>query len=119
MTNALLTERRSTHGEFTDHARIVCRLKALVYEEMVRCGKVDRATAVETSGAPLFVQFAEAPALDVVISEALDMICHKLGRIIAGDASFKDHWVDIAGYATLVADRVPDRNRISRSGEGA
>ena len=34
--------------------------------------------------------------------EALDMIAHKIGRIFAGDADFLDHWLDIAGYATLV-----------------
>lgn len=39
-------------------------------------------------------------------NEAIDMICHKLGRIAAGDPNKEDHWRDIAGYATLVADRV-------------
>ena len=30
------------------------------------------------------------------------MIAHKIGRILAGDPSFQDHWADIAGYATLI-----------------
>lgn len=34
--------------------------------------------------------------------EAIDMICHKLGRILTGDPNYVDHWHDIAGYATLV-----------------
>jgi hypothetical protein len=34
--------------------------------------------------------------------EALDMICHKIGRIINGDANYDDSWRDIAGYAQLV-----------------
>ena len=109
--SALLQERRSTHGEFTDHARIVQRLKAVVTAEMARCGKIDRSSS-ETFG-PIGVQFADLLDTDAVISEALDMILHKIGRIVAGDATFKDHWVDIAGYATLVADRVvplPDRS---------
>jgi hypothetical protein len=38
--------------------------------------------------------------------EALDMICHKIGRIVNGDPNYADSWVDIAGYATLVADRL-------------
>lgn len=38
--------------------------------------------------------------------EALDMICHKIARIINGDADYADSWVDIAGYAKLVADRL-------------
>lgn len=38
--------------------------------------------------------------------EAIDMIAVKLARICAGDPHFKDHWVDIAGYAQLVAERL-------------
>jgi hypothetical protein len=34
--------------------------------------------------------------------EALDMIAHKIGRILAGDPNFADHWHDIIGYARLV-----------------
>ena len=34
------------------------------------------------------------------------MICHKIGRIINGDANYEDSWRDIAGYAQLVADRL-------------
>ena len=38
--------------------------------------------------------------------EALEMIAHKIGRIINGDHSYSDSWHDIAGYAKLVADRL-------------
>ena len=38
--------------------------------------------------------------------EALDMICHKMGRIVNGDADYVDNFRDIAGYAQLVADRM-------------
>ena len=38
--------------------------------------------------------------------EALDMICHKIGRIINGDPDYADSWHDIAGYAQLVANRL-------------
>ena len=34
--------------------------------------------------------------------EALDMIAHKLARILNGDPYYIDSWHDIAGYATLV-----------------
>jgi hypothetical protein len=33
------------------------------------------------------------------------MIAHKIGRIIAGDPDFRDHWDDLAGYATLIAQK--------------
>lgn len=36
--------------------------------------------------------------------EALDMIQHKIGRILNGDPNWIDSWDDIAGYAKLVAD---------------
>lgn len=42
--------------------------------------------------------------------EALEMIVHKIGRIINGDPDYDDSWVDIAGYAKLVADRLQARN---------
>jgi hypothetical protein len=38
--------------------------------------------------------------------EALDMILHKIGRVLHGDPRHKDHWDDIAGYATLVAQEL-------------
>jgi hypothetical protein len=38
--------------------------------------------------------------------EALDMICHKIARIINGDPDYDDSWHDIAGYAELVAKRL-------------
>jgi hypothetical protein len=43
------------------------------------------------------------------VREALDMIAHKIGRILAGNPMYKDHWDDIAGYATLVSKFV-DKN---------
>jgi len=39
-------------------------------------------------------------------AEALDMIQHKVSRIINGDPSYGDSWHDIAGYATLVENEL-------------
>lgn len=44
-------------------------------------------------------------------AEALDMIIHKIGRIVNGNPDVVDHWLDIAGYAKLVADRLEGRIR--------
>lgn len=33
--------------------------------------------------------------------QALNIIAMKISRILSGDAEHKDHWHDIAGYATL------------------
>jgi hypothetical protein len=43
--------------------------------------------------------------------EALEMIAHKIARIINGDPNYADSWVDIAGYAKLVADRLGGTER--------
>jgi hypothetical protein len=38
--------------------------------------------------------------------EALDMIAHKIGRILNGDPNYHDSWHDIVGYTKLVADQI-------------
>ena len=38
--------------------------------------------------------------------EALEMIAHKISRIVNGDANYMDSWVDIIGYAQLVIDKL-------------
>ncbi len=38
--------------------------------------------------------------------EALEMIAHKIGRILCGNPNHADSWIDIAGYATLVYNRI-------------
>lgn len=78
----ILVEREKTHGDFRSNAAISQALKAIVYRN---CTKV--------SG-----------ELSDVHKEALDMICLKLSRILSGQASFKGHWDDIAGYANLGAE---------------
>ena len=43
--------------------------------------------------------------------EALEMIVHKMARIVNGNPGKVDHWVDIAGYAKLIADRLQGNAR--------
>ena len=44
--------------------------------------------------------------LDPDQKEALEMVAHKVGRILNGDPNYPDSWHDIVGYAKLVADRL-------------
>lgn len=81
---ALLEERGARYGKFIDHAWVTQNLKGVI--------------ANHTR--------AKKEALNVDQSEALDMICHKIGRIVCGDPDYVDSWRDIAGYALLVADRL-------------
>ena len=76
-----LKQRQKTHGEFATHAKISQQLKAVLWEH----------------------DFQE---LDADQIEALEMICHKIARVLNGNQNHHDHWHDIAGYATLVADRL-------------
>lgn len=44
--------------------------------------------------------------LDNDMKEALQMIAHKISRILTGDFMYDDSWIDIAGYAKLVSNRL-------------
>lgn len=77
-----LAERGSKYGPFTGHAAITQGLKDVM-----------RAT-------PGWAKLAPDQ------KEALEMNAHKVGRILNGDPNYDDSWVDIAGYAQLVGDRL-------------
>jgi hypothetical protein len=77
-----LNQRSTTHGDYTVHARITQELKRVIERQ----DNYDR--------------------LNDCQREALAIIAHKIARILAGNPNFHDHWHDIAGYATLVADRI-------------
>lgn len=84
--NEVLKERGNRYGDFATHANITMALKLCIHQHIKDYAKEDVITA------------------DMV--EALDMICHKIGRIVNGDPTYADSWVDIAGYAKLVSDRL-------------
>lgn len=86
---AVLEARGSRYGNFLDHARITQRLKTVAHQFALDNGK----------------------RFDVDQAEALDMIFHKIGRILNGDPNYADSWIDIAGYAKLVADRLEGKIR--------
>ena len=79
---AILDTRHNNYGSFTDGAEVI---RALKHEIYIR-GAYGKLAADQ--------------------AEALDMIFHKIGRIVNGNADHVDSWTDIAGYAKLVADRL-------------
>lgn len=87
--DAILNERGSRYGNFLDHATITYQLKEMARDFAAKHNK----------------HFAYDQC------EALDMIFHKLGRILNGDPNYADSWIDIAGYAQLVADRLEGKIR--------
>lgn len=42
--------------------------------------------------------------------ESLEMVASKISRILNGDPSYLDSWVDIVGYVQLVIDRIEAQN---------
>ena len=80
-TAEILAERQKTHGEFYKHAAISQELKHVL-------AKYDQGR------------------LSYDQAEALGMIVHKIARILNGNPNHKDHWDDIAGYATLVSQHI-------------
>lgn len=79
---ATLKERGSRYGAFIDHARTTQAIK------------------VAMSGGKNWNN------LDPDMRECLEMVAHKVGRILEGDPNYADSWHDIAGYAKLVDDRL-------------
>ena len=74
----VLEERGKRYGEFVDHAFITQNIKrAMVNSPNWKCLSAD-------------------------MKEALEMIAHKIGRILNGDPNYADSWTDIVGYAKLV-----------------
>lgn len=77
-----LAERGNRYGDFASHARITQRIKEAM---------------------------ADSPNwanLDHDMKEALEMVAHKVGRILNGDPAYHDSWHDMIGYTKLVADRL-------------
>lgn len=82
-TDEILAERGSRYGVFTNHAAIAQSLKDVM------------------RGTDNWVE-----RLGEDQKEALEMIAHKIGRILNGDPDYADSWVDLAGYATLIVKRL-------------
>lgn len=92
--NAILEERGKRYGSFTEHAEITQQLKGVMLDgdglSLPTMARVQSRVAM----------------LKPDQRECLEMIAHKIGRILNGDPHYEDSWRDIAGYATLVADRL-------------
>jgi hypothetical protein len=84
---SILAEREKRYGDFTDHARIAEELMEVIQfnEDSIR------------------------PSWELMRPfqrQALRTIADKIARILNGDPNYDDNWRDIAGYATLVLERL-------------
>ncbi len=80
MTQELLTERGTTHGDFHENALYAQQLRAL------------------WRASPKWSQ------IHPVQREALDNLATKLSRILSGQAECRQHWEDVEGYAHLALE---------------
>lgn len=87
--SALTEERGKTHGDFS-------RGGALAFDLI-------RRTSGSAARAPDALNFARF------------MICAKLARIAAGDPNFRDHWADIAGYASKAVEVIDNMTEEDRT----
>lgn len=87
--DVVLESRAEDYGRFIDNALLAQNLKAALRDHAEEQGTV----------------------LAPDQWEALEMIMSKVSRLVTGDSHKVDSWVDIAGYATLVADRLKGRLR--------
>ena len=78
---ATLTERGNRYGDFPTHAKITQDIKRAMMQGKWQALADDQ-------------------------RECLEMLAHKIGRILNGDPDYHDSWHDIVGYAKLVADRL-------------
>lgn len=82
-----LNQRGNQYGDFTEHARITQNIK---------------------------VAMQDSPNWDKLppnMKESLEMIAHKVGRILNGNPHYHDSWHDMVGYAKLVADEVAQQQK--------
>jgi hypothetical protein len=82
----VLQERGERYGDYKSTAFISQTLKNTMRE----CRSWDRMTSAQREG--------------------LEMIQHKIARILNGDPKYMDSWVDIVGYATLIVESMEDKN---------
>jgi len=93
--NAVLAERGKEYGEFHGHAAISQHFKRIAMLHLA----------------------ARSKTLADDQQEAMEMAFHKFARIINGNENNVDSWLDIAGYATLVANRLA-AEETARRGDG-
>jgi len=85
--NQLLSERQVTHGSYMAKAAFIQDIKSYTRD------------------------LQEWKELDPDMQESLDMIVTKMARILVGDSHHHDSWIDIAGYAMLVANRLQPKEK--------
>lgn len=81
-----IEQRKSRYGDYYENARVMQNIKAAMRDSP----NWDRLT----------------PAM----KESLEMVAHKIGRILGGDPNFHDNWYDIEGYTNLITKTLESKD---------
>ena len=84
--NEMLAGREARYGTFDGHAKISQALKRAMHQ------------------APRWALLADDQ------KESLEMVQHKIARILNGDPDYLDNWVDLVGYSQLVVNRLEKKD---------
>ena len=78
----VIADRKTIHGDFTNDAENAQRIKQILH------------------ASPNWLIMKNEQR------ESLELIATKIGRILAGDHAWPDHWLDIEGYARITRERL-------------
>lgn len=88
--NQTLSDRGKRYGEFKEHARITQNIKRAMVDS------------------PNWASLSDDK------KETLEMIAHKVGRILNGDPEYSDSWHDIVGYTKLVENEIVRKEQVNK-----
>lgn len=83
----ILAERGSRYGSFEDHSEIAQSFKKIMQD---------------------------SPSWEVMtppMRQSMEMFADKMARILNGDPTYDDSWVDIAGYSQLVVNILQEKDK--------
>lgn len=82
MIEEVLNQRQATYGSFNKNAEISQTMKYFMSQG---------------------TNYKQMPTPH---REALEMIVHKIARIVNGDPNYIDNWIDICGYSQLIINGI-------------
>ena len=86
-----LAQRGAAYGDFREQARIAQTLKEAMRDS------------------------PNWPSLPAYVQEGLDMVQHKISRLLNGDPFYDDNPHDIIGYTRLMQDRMAEDRKFQQS----
>jgi len=93
-------------GQGIERGGFVSNVEQTLQERGNRYGSFDSHATITQNIKRAMQRSPNWESLDDDMREALEMVAHKIGRILNGDPAYADSWHDIAGYVRLVEQRL-------------